>query len=138
MAVHRDTFSVKTSGRISLENITSEVESRLADGKVRVGTATIHVPHTTTALAVNEDEPGLRNDILRLAKEVVEPLRRGGFDHDRVDDNAASHLTSVLLGNSLTLPFHDGRLDLGTWENLFLVELDGPRTRTVQVTAVGE
>lgn len=138
MATYRDSFSVKTSGEVSLENVTRQIEASLARSLLDTGIVTIHLPHTTTALIANEDERGLRSDILRVVREVIEPVRGRGFDHDQVDHNAKAHLTSSLYGNSLTLPFHQGCLELGTWESIFVVEMDGPRTRKVQITAVGE
>ena len=138
MATYRDSFSVRTSGEVSLENITREVEARLSKCPVHTGIVTIHLPHTTTALAVNEDERGLRQDILSVVCGLLEPLGGRGFEHDRIDHNAKAHLMSVLTGNSLTLPFHQGSLELGTWESIFVIEMDGPRTRRVHMTAVGD
>jgi secondary thiamine-phosphate synthase enzyme len=138
MAVHQESFTVSTSGRIGLENITREVQARLAKSSLGTGIVNVHLPHTTAALVLNEDEGGLRTDMIRVVEGLIEQFRGRGFEHDRIDDNAKSHLTSMAFGNFLTLPFRDGRLVLGTWESLFLVELDGPRTRTVHVTALGE
>lgn len=138
MTIHRDSFSVRTSGEVSLENITREIEASLGRSSLQAGIVTIHLPHTTTGLISNEDEPGLRQDILRVVRGLVESHRAQGFEHDRIDNNAKAHLTSSIYGNSMTLPFHNGRLELGTWESIFVIEMDGPRTRKVQVTAVGE
>ena len=61
------------------------------------------------------------------------------YDHDRIDNNARSHLMSFLLSSSETLPIKNGKLDLGTWQSVFFIELDGPRNnRTVTLTMVGE
>jgi secondary thiamine-phosphate synthase enzyme len=60
------------------------------------------------------------------------------YHHDRIDNNADSHLRSFLIGNSETIPLYNGKLDLGTWQSVFFVELDGPRTRKVTVTVIGE
>ena len=64
---------------------------------------------------------------------------RFSYDHDRIDNNARSHLMSFLLSSSETLPIKNGKLDLGTWQSVFFIELDGPRNnRTVTLTMVGE
>ena len=127
-------FAVKTKHRLDLVSVSREVARAVQDSGITSGIACVMVPHTTCALIINEDEPGLRSDILRLVAEIVEPLRhKAPFDHDRVDDNAAAHLTSILLQPALTVPIVGGRPALGTWQAVFLVELDGPRSRTLRV-----
>jgi secondary thiamine-phosphate synthase enzyme len=127
-------FTIRTAQRHDLVNVTGELGQAVRESGVDAGIACAMVPHTTCALILNEDEPGLRQDILRLVHEVVEPLRRKApFAHDRVDDNAAAHLTSILLQPSLNVAVVGGRPALGTWQSLFLVELDGPRPRTLRV-----
>ena len=74
-----------------------------------------------------------------LSSRLVDLVRPPeGFRHDRVDDNARAHLTAVLLGHSMTVPVLDGALALGTWQSLFLMEIDGPRTRRVDMVFLGE
>lgn len=92
------------------------------------GTCTVFVRHTTAGVAVNEAESRLLSDVESFLADLVPD---GGWAHDRIDDNADSHLRALLLGPSVTLPVSDGRLDLGTWQSVLLVECDGPRTRTV-------
>jgi secondary thiamine-phosphate synthase enzyme len=130
-------FTVRTPGRVSLVNVTRELEEAVRGSDVASGLACAFVPHTTCALIVNEDEPGLREDVLRLVGRVVEPLRREApFAHDRVDDNAAAHLAAILLQPSVVIPVSGGRPALGSWQSLFVVEMDGPRSRTLRVTVV--
>jgi secondary thiamine-phosphate synthase enzyme len=134
-AVSRTEFSstVRTHGTHDLVNVTGELERAVRESGVESGIVLAFVPHATCALLLNEDESGLREDMLRLVREVIEPLRRKApFAHDRIDDNAAAHLGSILLGPSLTIPVSAGRPALGTWQQLFLVELDGPRSRTLR------
>jgi len=130
---------VRTGGRHDLVNVTDLILGAVRESGVQVGMACASVPHTTCALLVNEDEPGLREDILRLMVDAIEPVRRKGpFAHDRVDHNAQAHLTSLLLHHSLVLPISRGRPLLGTWQSVFLAEMDGPRTRTLRITCVGD
>jgi secondary thiamine-phosphate synthase enzyme len=90
-------------------------------------------------MTLNEDESGLKNDIRRVAERLLSPLAgEERFAHDCVDDNAQAHLTSVLLGHSVTIPVRGGRLHLGTWQSVFLIELDGPRSRRLDVQILGE
>ncbi len=129
------TYTIPTREALALVNVTGELVQAVRESGVESGIALAFVPHATCALLLNEDESGLREDMLRLVREVIEPLRRKApFAHDRIDDNAGAHLGAVLLGPSLTIPVADRRPVLGTWQSLFLVELDGPRSRTLHVT----
>lgn len=138
MAAHHAELTITTRARVEVINITSEVTGALRESKVGDGLACVSVRHATCALALNEDEPGLRKDLERVAATILDPVRRARpFLHDEIDDNAQSHLTACLLGSSVTIPLAGGRLRLGTWQCLFLVELDGPRSRRVDLTVVG-
>ncbi|MBI5711765.1 MAG: YjbQ family protein [Candidatus Eisenbacteria bacterium] len=128
-------FTVRTAKRLDLVNVTRQLDEAVRESGVESGLAVAFVPHATCALVLNEDEAGLRQDMLRLVAEVIEPLRKAKpFAHDRIDDNAAAHLAAILLQPSLTIPVAGGRPVLGTWQQLFVVELDGPRSRTLRVT----
>lgn len=128
-------FSVSTSASREVIDITRQVQEAVAGTSVTSGIACISVAHCTCAVYVNEHERGLLDDVLQLADELT-----GGRDwrHDRIDDNACAHLAAVVIGNSVTLPVVDGQVELGTWQRILLVELDGPRRRNVRVSVVGE
>ena len=142
MKIHHGRVSVKTGGRVTVENVTAQVRGEVERSGIAAGLAVVTVPHTTCGLAVNEDERGLRQDIERLAASVLSPLAaQEAFRHDCVDDNAQAHLTSILLGHSVTLPVSggaNGSLELGTWQSIFLIEMDGPRERSLSVQILGE
>jgi secondary thiamine-phosphate synthase enzyme len=139
MPVHHASIAVRTGGPVHLHDVTAEVRRAVRDSGVCAGIALLSVPHTTCAVAVNEHEEGLRADLERLARHVLDPLaREGPFAHDRIDDNARAHLTAVLLGHQTALPIRGGEPVLGTWQSVFLVELDGPRARTLHVQVLGE
>ncbi len=130
---------IETPDTIAVVNVTSLVRKALGRAGVRRGLAVLTVPHTTCSLCVNEDEAGLKDDIVRLAAHLLDPLeRREPFHHDRIDDNARAHLLATLFGHAATLPVADGDLRLGTWQSLFLLELDGPRTRRLDMVFLGE
>lgn len=138
MKVSDGRITVQTQGRHDLQNITAEVDSVIADSGIAAGVCLVSVPHTTCAVTVNEDEQGLVEDLMRMAVELLHPLRESKpFQHDRIDHNAQAHLTSSLFGCSVALPVRAGRLHLGTWQNLFLIDCDGPRTRRVEITTLG-
>jgi secondary thiamine-phosphate synthase enzyme len=109
-----------------LVNITYEVEKLVSSSKVSDGLCLIFAPHATCALYLNEDEDGLKEDILDFLQELVPDK---AYKHNIIDNNAQAHILSSLIGTSITLPVKDGRIVRGTWQNIFFVELDGPRLR---------
>jgi secondary thiamine-phosphate synthase enzyme len=130
---------IRTPAKVAVVNVTEEVRRALAGAAIRNGLAVVSVPHTTCCLSLNEDEPGLKDDIGRLARHLLDPAEpEGGFRHDRVDDNARAHLFASLVGPSVSVPVKDGGLLLGTWQGVLLVEADGPRTRRLDMTFLGD
>jgi len=124
-------IKIRTKSRIEIIDITRDVEN-LVDN-VEEGIALIYTPHTTTAIIVNEAESGLLEDILDTIQRLVPPAE---YKHNRIDNNADAHLRATILGNSAIVPITNGKLDLGTWQRILFVELDGPRTRKVLVRVV--
>lgn len=128
-------ISLSTKEGLELVDITEQVSSFTRECKIESGMCLINSPHSTTAIIVNEHESGLMEDILRKVRE--EFPKKLGWHHDRGDGNAKAHLASVFLGHSKTIPVRSGRLERGTWQNIFLLELDGPRTRRVLFEVIG-
>ncbi|HDS44563.1 MAG TPA: YjbQ family protein, partial [Methanomicrobia archaeon] len=117
-----------------LIDITDEVQQIVRAKRVDSGICVVFSRHTTTGIVINENEPGLRSDILRLLDELVP--RGKGYLHDRIDSNAHAHLRAVLLGSSVSIPIETGAMTLGTWQSILFVECDGPRRREVFVQVV--
>jgi secondary thiamine-phosphate synthase enzyme len=128
-------ISLSTSKRLDLVDITELVSSFVTECNLESGICLVNSPHSTTAIIVNEHESGLKEDILRKIRG--EFPRGAGWHHDRVDDNADAHLASIFLGHSKTFPIRKGRLERGTWQNIFFLELDGPRTRRLLFEVMG-
>jgi len=130
-------LTVSTREKYQLIDLTRSIEEIVSESEVERGLCLVHASHATAAIICNENESGLVQDILRKVREIFPPA--AGYLHDRIDDNASSHLASALIGASRTFPVEDRRLVRGTWQNIFLLELDGPRTRrVVNVHIVGE
>jgi secondary thiamine-phosphate synthase enzyme len=129
-------LEAKSRSRFDIVDVTGEVEKWLAQIKAGNGVLVVYTPHTTAALAINEREEGLLDDIVELLKELTKPERR--WKHNLVDDNAHAHLGNVIVGGDKVIPVSDGRLALGTWQRLLLLELDGPRVRRINLVYVGE
>ena len=128
--------SVETRRRFETIDITGRVAEWLGRMGAWSGVLTVFVPHTTAAVAVNEAEPGLMEDILELLRELTRP--GAAWRHNRIDNNAHAHLGNVLVGHSATIPVIDGELALGTWQRIMFIEMDGPRRRRVRLVFTGE
>ncbi|OED12013.1 hypothetical protein A9239_06560 [Methanosarcina sp. A14] len=125
-------LKIETSKRIELVDITSQVQEEVMKCEIIEGICLISTRHTTAGIIINENESGLKEDILDLLNKLVPA--GAGYRHDRIDNNADSHLKAVLIGASEALPVSAGKLELGTWQRIFFAEMDGPRSRTVNVT----
>jgi secondary thiamine-phosphate synthase enzyme len=143
MTVVIETIFLKSERATELIKITDQVERVVEKSKVKNGIINVFTLHVTTGLAINEDDPGLEEDIARfLVKAVPEDdsyahhrfFRKDG----RMAVNAYSHIRASLLGPSLTIPLRDGRAVLGARQQIYLVELDGPQTRDFVIQVMGE
>jgi secondary thiamine-phosphate synthase enzyme len=126
------TFQVRTSAREQILIVTDEVNDALASLDAAEGIATIVVPHTTCAISVNENaDPDVPRDLVKAIRAMIPNVK---FEHG--EGNSDAHLISMMIGASLSWPYRNGRLLLGTWQGVYFVELDGPRVRhcTVYVT----
>ncbi|MFO7927224.1 MAG: secondary thiamine-phosphate synthase enzyme YjbQ [Halobacteriota archaeon] len=123
-------MKVITESRIDVVDVTQRVAEGLPN--IDGGVCTVFVEHTTAAVSINEAEPRLLDDIETFVSGLSAPE---GWKHDALDDNADSHLRSSLIGRSVCVPVRDGKLALGTWQSILLIEFDGPRTRSLSVMA---
>jgi secondary thiamine-phosphate synthase enzyme len=134
-------LKINSSSNFQIMDITSDVIAILNDinneNRINEGIVNIFTKHSTSAIRINENEKGLLNDFEKALKDIVK--EKDNYKHDFIDNNAASHIRAFLLGSSETVPIIDGRLALGTWQSIFFIELDGPRTnRTIDLTFLGE
>ncbi len=136
MPVYTADFTVTTSQRFEIVDITDRVEEVVEKSGIRNGVVMVFVPHATAAIILNEYEPRIASDYVELIKQLFKPDYP--WRHNEIDNNAHAHLASAVIGPSRCIPLFNGRLWRGTWQNILLVELDGPRTRRVVVQVVGE
>jgi secondary thiamine-phosphate synthase enzyme len=133
------TIDVRTRGQGDVHDLTTQVARAVSSARLSSGIATVFVVGSTAGITTLEFEPGVVSDLDR-AYERIAP-RRGEYAHHLRwgDDNGSSHVRAAMLGPSLTLPVVDGRLVLGTWQQVVLVEFDvGPRERQVIVQTIGD
>lgn len=124
-------IDVSTSRSTEFINITGEVRAAVERSGVKEGVAIVYTKHTTTAITINENESRLLSDFEKALEKLVP--KGAGYGHDNIDSNAHAHIRAIIMGPSETIPIRDGSLALGTWQSIFLVELDGPRSRKVMV-----
>jgi secondary thiamine-phosphate synthase enzyme len=128
-------FVVHTQRVLEMVDITRPVTDAVRQSGVADGICLVYVPHATAAVVINENaDPNVCEDILEALGRLIP---EGRWRHDRIDNNAAAHIKATILGPSETVPVRGGRLRLGTWQSLMLVELDGPRDRSVIVEVRG-
>ncbi|RLE82787.1 MAG: YjbQ family protein [Thermoprotei archaeon] len=137
MKTHVKQLNIRTHKKLQLVDITAEVEEIVRGSDIKNGICLVFAPHATAAIVANEHERGLMEDMLE--KISMDYPHNGKWKHNLIDDNAAAHLASAFIGSGRVFPVLDGRLIRGTWQNIFLVELDGPRySRRVIVEVLGE
>jgi secondary thiamine-phosphate synthase enzyme len=137
---HSERFAVATRGHTEVIDITPQVERALAASGVRAGIATVFVVGSTAGITTTEAEPGLLTHDLKAFFERVAPQNEH-YLHEATwhDDNGHSHVRAALLGPGLTVPVVEGRLTLGTWQQIVLLDFDTRgRQREVVVQLVGE
>ena len=120
-------------------NITPQVGEALRESGIREGLCLVNSMHITSSVFVNDDERGLHADFDRWLETLAPHEPTDSYDHNRTgEDNADAHLKRQIMGREVVVAITEGRLDLGTWEQLFYGEFDGRRRKRVLVKIVGE
>ena len=134
--MHTTTFDVRTPSRDAMIDITPSVVAAIQEAGATDGLVHVYVPHTTAGVTINENaDPDVIHDVL-AALDAAVPHRQGFYRHS--EGNSAAHVKSSMMGCSAMVPLVNGRMTLGTWQSVFFCEFDGPRTRRVIVTVVGD
>jgi secondary thiamine-phosphate synthase enzyme len=127
----QQTFRVQTRAAQEVVDITARVAEIVAAAQRGDGVCTVFVRHATAAIVINENaDAAFRADLLTALDRL---FPAGIWEHDKIDDNGAAHLKAAVLGPSEAVPFRAGRLLLGTWQGIALIECDGPREREIVV-----
>lgn len=140
MSVKTTHLSLPMRGGTQIENITKRIQEAVADSGLRSGIATVFIRHTTASVLVVEDEPGLRADTKAVWDRLIPPDPQWQHNtRNAGEDNAHSHLRAQMLPPSVTIPFSDGALLLGTWQQVVVVDFDTrARSRDLVVQVIGE
>jgi secondary thiamine-phosphate synthase enzyme len=132
-------LSLQTSGHTDIHEITDAVQREVSHSGLRNGTVTVFTPSSTSALTTIEYEEGALADLRRVLEQIA-PVD-GAYQHNLRwgDGNGYAHLRAALLGPSLNIPFMQGRLYLGTWQQVIFLDFDNrPRRRTIMMQIIGE
>ena len=141
MGVHRQTMTVCSDEHVQVVDLTKQIRDMVRAVDVKDGLVLVNSLHTTCALFVNEFQGALIEDLLTMLRQLV--ADRGGFKHDdpRYSDcergNASAHLRAALVGRSVAVGISEGELSLGRFQSILFAELDGPRSRGIDLQVLG-
>ena len=137
--IYQREVHLQTSGHRQMHDLTGEIARVVSESRVRSGVVHIFNVGSTGAIGTIEFEPGLQQDLPAMLDKLFPPGRDYGHERAWQDGNGHSHLQATLLGPSLTVPINDGKLVLGTWQQVFHLECDiKPRRRAIMITAMGD
>ena len=122
-------MKVKTTRKDEVQDITDKIQKLVDSEEIETGVATVFVKHTTCGLTTIELTSGVQNDFIEFLRKLIPQME---FRHE--GQHSTDHLISSLLGTSLTVTIVDGRLTLGTWQRIVLVELNGPKDREIEIS----
>lgn len=139
MKIVTGSVSRRTSGICDIHDITQDVQTEIVRSGIENGTATVFIPGSTAGITTIEFEPGLKKDLPELFEKLAPANITYHHDQTWGDGNGFSHLRAALLGASFVVPFSDGQMHLGTWQQIVLIDFDNrPRQRNVVVQIMGE
>ena len=128
-------FKINTKEKQELADITDKVKEIVEESEIEQGICVAYVPHATAGILINENyDRYVCEDIINKLEELVPESDK--YEHDKIDNNAHSHIKASLIGPSESIIVKDGKLVLGTWQGIALAEFDGPRTRTIFVKVI--
>jgi secondary thiamine-phosphate synthase enzyme len=138
MKFYRDTIELRTEKYFQYINITDRVQDIVSKSGIKDGMAFVNALHNTATVIIQEDDSTIHEDTKDIMEELT-PLKREYRHSYEGNVNATSHIRNQMLGNSnLAIPVEDGKLVLGTWQQIFFLEILEPRSRKVIVTVIGE
>ena len=138
MKSYRKELHFHLSTRRGLVNITQEIQRCVTESGIREGLALINPMHITASVFINDDEPGLHHDFEVWLERLAPEKPYGQYRHNGFEDNADAHLKRTVMGRESVVAVTGGKLDFGTWEQLFYYEFDGKRDKRVLVKIIGE
>jgi secondary thiamine-phosphate synthase enzyme len=130
------TLCAKT--RRSFTNITPQVEAALSESGIHEGLCLVNAMHITASVFINDNESGLHSDFEKWLEKLAPEKPHSQYAHNGYEDNADAHLKRTVMGREVVVAVTDGKLDFGTWEQIFYGEFDGMRDKRVLIKIIGE
>ena len=138
MNSYRKELWFETKNRREFINITHLVEECLRESRIKEGLLLCNAMHITASVFINDDESGLHHDFEVFLEKLAPEKPYSQYRHNGYEDNADAHLKRTIMGREVVVAVTDGKLDLGTWEQIFYGEFDGKRRKRVLVKIIGE
>lgn len=138
MKTYRKELTFNTSTRRAYINITPQVNTCLKESEIKEGLLLCNAMNITASVFINDDESGLHRDIDRFLEKLAPEKPYEYYDHNGYEDNADAHLKRSVMGREVVVAITNGKLDFGTWEQIFYGEFDGKRQKRVLVKIIGE
>jgi len=137
MKIYTEHITIQTRKIREVVNLTTQVKAAMEKSSFREGIILVSALHSNSAVVINDDEPGLLEDIDAWLAQLA-PVHDDYKHKGRFESNAAIHMQALLLHHQAIVPFSEARLDLGPWQFVLFVELDGTRPKRIQVRVMGE
>ena len=138
MKSYRKELTLRAKTRRAYINITPQVESALADSGIKEGLCLVNAMHITASVFINDNESGLHSDFERWLEKLAPEKPHDQYAHNGYEDNADAHLKRSVMGREVVVAVTNGKLDFGTWEQIFYGEFDGMRDKRVLIKIIGE
>jgi secondary thiamine-phosphate synthase enzyme len=138
MKSYRKELHVRTNTRRAYVNITPQVEAALIESGIHEGLCLVNAMHITASVFINDDEGGLHRDFEKWLEGLAPEKPHSQYNHNGYEDNADAHLKRQVMGREVVVAVTNGRLDFGTWEQIFYGEFDGMRNKRILVKIIGD
>jgi len=138
MKSYRKELVIHTPSRRAFINITLSVEQCLKESGIKEGLCLVNAMNITASVFINDDEPGLHQDFERWLEKLAPEKPYSQYAHNGYEDNADAHLKRTIMGREVVVAVTGGKLDFGTWEQIFYGEFDGKRDKRVLIKIIGE
>ena len=138
MKTYRKELWFNLPSRRGLVNITNQVQAAITESGIKEGLALVNAMNITSSVFINDDESGLHQDFERWLEKLAPEKPYEQYAHNGYEDNADAHLKRTIMGREVVVAITNGRLDFGTWEQIFYYEFDGKRQKHVLIKIIGE
>lgn len=138
MKSYREVLDMNIRGRRQFVNITPQVDAALSKSGIKEGLCLVNAMNITASVFINDDESGLHADMEKWLEKLAPEKPYSQYAHNGYEDNADAHLKRTVMGREVVVAVTGGKLDFGTWEQIFYGEFDGNRTKRVMIKIIGE